>query len=401
MVKILCEKDALEKALRVAEVCSGSKGDPSSFVFLSVSALVPEEGGDPVPLVNLYSGAPRRPQAKTPLVVSSVEGSGTLSLEAWRLRQWLSAAVGDQVSLSLKDKNVHVSIVGKKGEVRFPCAPIADFVFAEQELGRSVRKISMDKVKFLSMLRYAKSFCSTEAETIKPNLAVADVGGGRMWASKSLLCAILESEELKEGDFVIYAGHVSEAVAFLATVQGATLEILEDPGEPTGEGGGVRKATFLSVGGSVLELPWFDHRFPRQMFKEKELTTPGDMIWTVDTKGLRSAIRSVTASAPVGNDSLRLVYVKGEELGIRIPSVTGGDDTVYLPLECTGSLDLEALEIKFSLVLFQTLLDQHRGDQFSLEIFPKDPKVLPGKGKVAVRSTHDNCNYLTFLVWAS
>lgn len=397
MVKIVCEKEVLEKALRVAEVCSGSKGDPSSFVFLRVSMLVPEEGGDPVPLVHLYSGAPRRPRAKTPLVVQAVEGVGTLSLEAWRLRQWLSATAGEVVSLSLKDKNVHVSVVGKKGEVRFPCAPVADFVFAEQELGRSVRKVSMDKVKFLSMLRYAKSFCSTEAETTKPHLAVADVGGGRMWASKSLLCAIIESEDLKDRDFVVYAGHVSEAVAFLATVPGMTLDILEDPGED----GGSRKATFLSVDGSVLELPWFDHRFPRQMFKEKELTTPGDMIWTIDTKNLRGAIRSVTASAPVGNDSISLVFSKGEELGIRVPSVTGGEDTVFIPMECSGSLEAEALTLEFSLTLFQTLLDQHKGDQFVLEIFPKDPKNLPGKGKVAVRSTHEACNYLTFLVWAS
>jgi len=304
----------LQSALALADIATENReGDLTSHIVVRAS-----QGGQSVELLSSNG----KVGVISPLPGCTVESTSDLSsftVEAWRLKQWLSA-VTDGI-LEISHDNGLVSATSAKGTVSFQSLDPSSFFFFDSSLGEASSGSFHPSQDIHRALTYVRLFISDQ-DTTDPKRSVAEVVGGRICGMNRAALATVKSSTLDgpSSEFRLHGKDISPVLSFLRKCGQEDVELIDHP-----------KYLFIrqSMGG-VLAVGRPHHAFP-DISLDFDDGHPSHF-WKVHKGDLISASNALASSA--SKDEFKLFFSWGPpgKINISMDSTDGGLSTLEIPI---------------------------------------------------------------------
>ena len=182
-------------------------------------------------------------------ITCQCDEDGGFTIEAKRLKQWLSS-VSDSALILRANDDGEVTVISPEGELPFQSLDPSTFPYwdnllkkvekADSKRAAAEKKREEDpevelppQVKFqieanrlAGALNYVKNFIS-DRETVDPHLCVAEVVKGQLMATNKATATVIQIKGLEESKLRIHRADIQATVSFLAHAGSETIEILE------------------------------------------------------------------------------------------------------------------------------------------------------------------------------
>jgi DNA polymerase III sliding clamp (beta) subunit (PCNA family) len=380
-MKIEVAKSDLEAALQVVSIGTSGTGSDLSTHFLFRHE--PDDDGDRVSVL-AYNG---RLGASVPIVCQAEvneDGPSSFTVEAWRLKDWLSAAADTALTLEFDDGVVKAT--GIRGSVKFRSLDPSTFPYWDESLTKAKKIVDIEASRLHRAFAHAKLFIS-DKDTVHPHLAVTEIKNGSLRATDQAALTLITISELAESKLRIHGKDLQHVLSYLALESSEKIEVLEHDRtlflKRTDEG-------ILSVGR------------PHNAFPAIKVDKDTDDMhwWIVSTVDLDSAVKQLAASAAKEDRRLTIDFdPEVSQVLLSMTSASGSTDVLQLDCPEHGSMD-DAQEplpdggFAIEYPYIQRLLSQYKEKTLRFGLNPQKKG-----GWIRFRDDRDGDGFLTLLVW--
>lgn len=301
-MKITVSKENINKALQVASIGIATTGADLSthFVFRAKK--------DKVEVLS-YN------QRVCAAVLMDCECDGdegdAMTIEAWRLLQWLGAA--PEAELTFEEDKGEVKAESPRSTIRMKGLDPSKFPYWDKTIKEMLKVGTISSDRLSSALKYASHFIS-DKDTTRPEISQTEVMDGCLWATDKKAVTLIELEGLDKAAFRINGKDIPAMLKFLALAETEDVDVLEHDRSVF-----FRRADEALVGAArpIPEFPTLN--------VDKDGDDEGS--WKVNTADLLEGFQCLGASAEKDNTRVQFAFdADNEKVVMSVESAAGGRD---------------------------------------------------------------------------
>lgn len=151
--------------------------------------------------------------ASSPLINPDVEGDGMFTVEAKRLKQWLTAVTSDNIEIQF-DKGVVVARADR-GKATFPSLDPQNYPFWDSLLVDAAPAYVISQTRLVQALQYSKPYIYDQ-ETKSPDICVTEIKGGILFATNRSALARVKLDGMGSSTLRVFGKDVPAILSFLS-----------------------------------------------------------------------------------------------------------------------------------------------------------------------------------------
>lgn len=325
----------------------------------------------------------------SPLICKSSD-EGSFTVEAWRLKQWISAVEGSVLTLEYENHKVTAS--SPKGSVKFSSLDPEHFPYWDETFSATEKGYTMKARQLHAALNHVKMFIS-DKDVKRPALVVTEIkevnGKRLLMATDKASLGVVELPVFATANFRVHGKDIPSLNAFLGASGEEDVEVREHSS----------RMFIIRGDGSILNVGRPAHAFPDINVSDEE----DQYLVTVKVADLKSSLSALAAGASKEDTRVSFRVGKGE-LYVSMASASGSKDTLHMEIQDlkikdeAPSLPDTGFDLPNTYVL--KALSQTKNDTITLGVNAKlNDQGKVKSGYVRIKESRDSGVYTTVLVW--